>query len=177
MEKHHVAILSLSFLWNETSLTPPNTGLMNRLCLSTLNTSFCLISDEFETKSDNIIWQMTNSVHNLLESNSIHICLLPPNTTDHLQPMDVSVNKPAKDFLKRKFDEWYSEQVIEQLDGENMDDFENVNLQPIDITLPALKMAENISNNPQMIVNGFTRSGIAGVLEQRMKKAVEQRMK
>ena len=67
---------------------------------------------------DNFKGQMTESVHNL-ESNSIHICLLPPNTTDRLQPMDVSINKPAKDFLKQKFDEWYAEQVIEQLDGEN----------------------------------------------------------
>ena len=115
---------------------------MNRLCSSTLNTSFCLISDEFETK--------------LVQTS------LP------------SVNKPAKDFLKRKFDEWYSQQVIEQLDGENMDDFENVNLQPIDLSLPALKevgakwlveMAEYISSNPQMIVNGFIRSGISGALD------------
>ena len=31
----------------------------------------------------------------------VHVCLLPPNTTDLLQPMDLSVNKPAKDFLRR----------------------------------------------------------------------------
>lgn len=64
--------------------------------------------------------------------------------------------------------------MIEQLDGENMDDFENVNLQPIDLSLPALKevgakwlveMAEYISSNPQMIVNGFIRSGISGALD------------
>ena len=39
--------------------------------------------------------------------------------------MDITVNNPAKDFLKQNFDEWYSQHVIEQLDGENMDDFEN----------------------------------------------------
>ena len=37
---------------------------------------------------------------------NIHVCLLPPNTTDLLQPMDIAVNKPAKDFLKRNFEEW-----------------------------------------------------------------------
>ena len=30
-------------------------------------------------------------------------CLLPANTTDLLQPMDLSVNKPAKSFIKDQF--------------------------------------------------------------------------
>ena len=36
-----------------------------------------------------------------MESHNIHMCLLPPNTTDHLQPMDVAVNKPEKAFFKQ----------------------------------------------------------------------------
>ena len=53
---------------------------------------------------DNFKGQITSSVTSLLEENSIHICLLPPNTTDRLQPMDISVNKPAKDFQRRQFE-------------------------------------------------------------------------
>jgi len=56
----------------------------------------------------------------LLEENNIHVCLLLPNTTDKLQPLDVAVNKPAKEFYRQKFQEWYSGQVsqqIEELDG------------------------------------------------------------
>ena len=36
---------------------------------------------------------------------------------DQLQPLDlhVSVNNPAKDFLKRKFGQWYSDKVTEQI--------------------------------------------------------------
>ena len=52
---------------------------------------------------DNFKGQITSTVAELLESNNIHVCLLPPNTTDQLQSMDLSVNKPAKDFLKRCF--------------------------------------------------------------------------
>ena len=48
---------------------------------------------------DNFKGQVTSTVTNLLEENNVHVCLLPPNTTDRLQPMDVSVNKPAKDIL------------------------------------------------------------------------------
>ncbi len=44
---------------------------------------------------------LTRSVTDLLELNNIDVCLLPPNTTDRLQPMDASVNKRAKDNVTR----------------------------------------------------------------------------
>ena len=97
--------------------------------------------------------------------------LLPPNTTDSLQPMDVSVNKPAKDFLKRCFEEWYSGEVMKQLDGK---EDEATEIQPINLGLPMLKelgarwlvqMAEYFADNPQIIANGFIRAGIASALD------------
>ena len=60
---------------------------------------------------DNFKGQVTTKINDLLEANNIHVCLLPPNTTDTLQPMDMSVNKPAKDYLKRIFEQWYSIQM------------------------------------------------------------------
>lgn len=65
---------------------------------------------------DNFKGQITSAVTELLEANNIHVVLLPPNTTDSLQPMNLSVNKPAKDFLKQRFEEWYSGEVTKQLD-------------------------------------------------------------
>ena len=50
---------------------------------------------------DNFKAQVTNAVINLLEEHGIYVCLLPANTTDRLQPMDVGVNNPAKDYFKR----------------------------------------------------------------------------
>ena len=64
---------------------------------------------------NNFKGQITSAVTELMED--IHVVLLPPNATDSLQPMDLSVNKPAKDFLKRRFEEWYSGEVMKQLDG------------------------------------------------------------
>ena len=52
---------------------------------------------------DNFKGQTTPSVTSLLEENSIHVCLPLSNTTDRLQPLDVAVNKPAKEFYRQKF--------------------------------------------------------------------------
>ena len=54
---------------------------------------------------DNFKGQITESVSSLLNQCNIHVCLLPPKMTDRLQAMDVSVNKPAKDHLKKQFNE------------------------------------------------------------------------
>ena len=67
---------------------------------------------------DNFKGQITQEVTDLLEYYDIHTCLLPPNTTNRLQPLDISVNKPVKDCMRRKFDEWYQKEVSRQLDGE-----------------------------------------------------------
>ena len=86
---------------------------------------------------DNFKGQITSTINSLLEAHDIHVCLLPANTTDLLQPMDISVNKPAKDFLKRKFEAWYSDEVIKQFCGKDID---SVELQPIKLCLAELKV-------------------------------------
>ena len=120
---------------------------------------------------DNFKGQIASTINSLLKAHDIHVCLLPANTTDLLQPMDISVNKPAKDFLKRKFEAWYSDEVIKQFCGKDID---SVELQPIKLCLAELKvlgakwlveMAEYISDNPQFIVNGFRHAGICAALD------------
>lgn len=121
---------------------------------------------------DNLKGQVTTTINELLEAHNINVCLLPPNTTDLLQPMDIAVNKPAKDFLKRKFEHWYSEEVMKQLQG--VSDVESAELQPLNLCMAAVKelsvqwlveMAEYIANNPQFIVNGFQHAGIPSALD------------
>ena len=80
--------------------------------------------------------------------------------------MDISVNKPAKDFLKRHFGDWYAEQIQKQLEG---NDVESTELQPLDLSLPRLKelgakwmveMSQYLAENPQIKVSGFIKAGI-----------------
>ena len=52
--------------------------------------------------------------------------------------MDILVNKPAKDFLNRKFNERYTEQVMKQLENTG-DELEDAQLQPIQMGMPVMK--------------------------------------
>lgn len=38
--------------------------------------------------------------------------------------MDISVYKPAKEYLRKRFEEWYSMKVMKQLDDEDLDQLE-----------------------------------------------------
>ncbi len=123
---------------------------------------------------DNFKGQITPACISLLESYNIYTCLLPPNTTDRLQPLDVSVNKPFKDFLRRKFDEWYTCQVTQQLKGRSEDEIEEYGLEPIDFSMARMKeisgnwlveAADYISENPLFLVNGFIKAGITGCID------------
>lgn len=53
--------------------------------------------------------QCTNRILSLLNDNHFRITIVPPNCTDRLQPLDISVNKAVKEFLRKKFQQWYSE--------------------------------------------------------------------
>jgi len=66
---------------------------------------------------DNFKAQCTAEILKMLDDSHIYVILIPPNCTDRLQPMDLSVNKPAKDFLRNKFQTWYSKQVCSQFQG------------------------------------------------------------
>ena len=88
--------------------------------------------------------------------------LIPPNCTDRLQPLDVSVNKSAKEFLRKKFHVWYAENVCAQLEGK-------LPKQQVDLRLNVVKplgakwmveLFDYIKSKPDVIFNGFKKSGI-----------------
>ena len=50
-----------------------------------------------------------------LEENSVRVVIIAANCTDRLQPLDLSVNKATKDFLRTQFSNWYADQICSQL--------------------------------------------------------------
>ena len=69
---------------------------------------------------DNFKAQCTSEILQIIDDHHIYVTLLPPNCTDRFQPMDLSVNKPAKDFLHKEFNSWYSKQVCSQFQGKKV---------------------------------------------------------
>ena len=110
--------------------------------------------------------QCQPSIFELLEENNIFYVLVPANCTDRLQPLDLSVNKPAKDYMKRKFQEWYATIILKQLeDGIN---------EPVDMRLAlmkplvstwAIEMFDFFASRPDIIINGFRAAGIFDTLK------------
>ena len=58
--------------------------------------------------------QYNEEILSPLVNNNVRLAIVPVNCTDRLQLLDVSVNKLAKDFLQRRFQEWHSEEVRRQ---------------------------------------------------------------
>ena len=112
---------------------------------------------------------LTDPVTKILEENSILFVTVPPNCTDRLQPLDISLNKSVKDFLRKMFQEWYADQVMSQLD-----DDPGCTIQPISLTGAAVKsktaswlvqMFDYVESNPHLIVNSFLEAGITQAID------------
>lgn len=106
---------------------------------------------------DNFKAQCTAEILQMLDDHHIYVILLPPNCTDRLQPMDLSVNKPAKDFLRKEFNTWYSKQVCSQFQGKS-------EKCPIDTRASVVKplgaewmkaLFDYFKGKPEIICNGF----------------------
>ena len=105
--------------------------------------------------------QRTSDVFDLFEDNNISIALVPANCTDRLQPMDVSVNKAAKDFLCQRFREWYASQICQQIDE---GDSSAVDLR-LNVVKPLgaqwmIQLYDYLKLHPEVIKNGFKGAGI-----------------
>ena len=78
--------------------------------------------------------QITSVVLDCFKDNKIEVVCLPANMTYLLQPLDLTVNGYAKKFTSQKFSEWYSSQIMKQLDdGKELHDIN------IDLKLSKLK--------------------------------------
>ena len=59
--------------------------------------------------------QDNDEVAKLCRKNNCALIIVPHNLANKFQPLDITVNKPAKSFIKGKYNMWYTEQVAKQL--------------------------------------------------------------
>jgi hypothetical protein len=113
--------------------------------------------------------QMSAAVQSNLDENKILVVTVPAGTTDKLQPLDLTVNKAAKDFLRDRFHQWYAQEVMKQL--KDQEDTGNVNVNMSTVVMKELgakwltALYDNFKGRPELITNGFKKAGIVDALE------------
>ena len=100
--------------------------------------------------------QCTPQILQLVDRNNIHIAIVPGNCTDRLQPLDISVNKCVKEYLRGKFQAWYAEQMLE---GTETVDLKMSVLKPLGAKW-LMEMYDHMLMKPEIIINGFKGAGI-----------------
>ena len=105
--------------------------------------------------------QCTSQVIKVLEESNILYITIPNNCMDRLQPLDLSVNKPAKDFVRARFQNWYGEEICKQFESKVNED--------VDMWMKCMKpptaqwmidLHGYLASRPNMIINGFHAAGL-----------------
>jgi hypothetical protein len=108
--------------------------------------------------------QWTDRCKQFLSENNIVAIQVPPNCTDKLQPMDLSINKPLKTVMKDLFQTWYSEEVATQISSGTA-----ANAVKVDVRTSIVKplcsewliaAVTRINREPHHVVTGFEKAGI-----------------
>ena len=96
--------------------------------------------------------QTVPEVLEVLEENYVYVVFVPSNCSNKLQPLDLTVNKIAKDHLRQKFHNWYAEKVMEQTDaGKSPDEV-------------VVDMRLTVMNHPEIRRNRFVKAGIVDAI-------------
>ena len=115
--------------------------------------------------------QITDDVRNLLKQNNIHVVLVPDNMTQLFQPLDLTVNKHCKSFLKKLFSKWFSQQIENQLYlGKEVEDidikFQLTTIKPLHAKwLVEFYNEMTAETGSKVIINGWKASSIYDVLK------------
>ena len=109
----------------------------------------------------------TEVLQKLAEANILAV-FIPPNCTDKLQPLDLSVNKSFKNEMRKCFVEWYSNCVAKELiSGKAINEI-NIGLK-MSIVKPLsanwlISAFEHVRSSPNIICNGFKAAEIFDIL-------------
>ena len=113
--------------------------------------------------------QDKDEVAKLCRKNNCALIIFPHNLINKFQPLDITVNKPAKSFIKDKYkyNIWYTEEVAKQL-NEGKAPVKEVSLNLLEIKPLHAKwfyeMYEYLLGRSDLVLNGFESAGLTEVV-------------
>ena len=122
--------------------------------------------------------QMTDKVIGCLHDNSVLHEKVPANMTHYFQPLDLTVNGAAKQFMKKKFVDWYAKKVISSIDDgipveEIIIELKLSVMKPLHASWITLLYNYMTSAEGRSIaINGWRRAGILDAVAEGCKKLV-----
>ena len=115
--------------------------------------------------------QTTDKFLDVLKVNNILSTKIPPNMTHVFQPLDLTVNKFAKDFMKAMFSTWFSRQISLGLEnGVELDDI-RVDYRPSVLKPLHAKWLVEIHNHmftdegKEIVANGWKKADIFNAIK------------
>lgn len=113
--------------------------------------------------------QDNDDIAELCKKNHCLLVIVPHNLTNKFQPLDITVNKPAKCFIKDQYNTWYAGKVAEQLEKGKAPADVNVSVNLSEIKPLHAKwivlMYNYLKGRQDLIVNGFRSAGITEAVE------------
>ena len=116
----------------------------------------------------------TDAVKKIISDNNGKMVPVPNNMTAYLQPLDLTVNRSCKAFLRNQAQTWYSHQVQSQIEKGIQPDKASVDLR-ISVLKPLhakwlVQFYDYMQSNKDIILKGWKRSGVSTALEEPQRK-------
>ena len=99
--------------------------------------------------------QQTATVKRMLQSKNTVLVNIPPACTSKFQPLDMSINKPFKDYLRTQFEKHRDENIEFYISNRL-----TASKRRVLVTTWVAEAWEKIKTNKEMIIRAFTKCGI-----------------
>ena len=108
--------------------------------------------------------QWTKAVKNVVKESNGKMFSVPNNWTNYFQPLDLTVNKSSKDFVRKEAQSWYSLEIVKQMEAGKRSDQIKVDV-CVSVVKPLhakwiVKYYDYSRTKPQLIIKGWKESGI-----------------
>ena len=112
--------------------------------------------------------QNNDTLKKLYAENNRDIVIVPQNLTNKFQPLDLSINKAAKSFIQKKYNDWFADQVFKQLQNGFKISSKLSDLKTHTKPIHARSIVDwynNVTKEKEMIVRGLNSAGISETVQ------------